>query len=81
MERKFKILATGNFYFPALDTNKKFIVLDTIDLEINMKNNKVFNHLLKKEFWIFKSWQNQFGVSLKNLLEIKKSIKTAGLCL
>lgn len=32
MNQKFKILQTGNFYFPLKDKNKKFVVVNTFSL-------------------------------------------------
>lgn len=50
MKNKFKILDTGNFYFPIIDEGKKFIIKETVDINIDKKDiglvtsfNKVMN--------------------------------------
>lgn len=52
--KKFKVLERGNFYFPYLYKGGKFIVEDTIDLEINGKNAELvdlaFKH--KRNFYL-----------------------------
>lgn len=52
--QKFKILQTGNFYFPYIDRKMKFIVEDTLELEIDRKEFALIELLEKmkktKEF-------------------------------
>ena len=45
--RRFKILKTGNFYFPIKDKEKKFIVESTLDLKIDRKYNSKIGFCLK----------------------------------
>ena len=45
--QKFKILQRGNFYFPYIDKEKKFIVGDTLELEID-RRKFVFLERLEK---------------------------------
>ena len=41
MKNKFKILDTGNFYFPVMDKGKRFIVKETIDINLNKRDMKL----------------------------------------
>ena len=47
MKRKYKILFNGNFYFPVIDKGKKFVVEDTIDLDIEEKYNQLIKTCLE----------------------------------
>lgn len=47
MKNKFKILETGNFYFPIMDKGKKFLVEDTIDIDLDKKYNKLIETVFK----------------------------------
>ena len=38
MKKSFKVLETGNFYFPISEKGKEFKIKDTYTLEINDKN-------------------------------------------
>lgn len=51
-QRKFKVLFTGNFYFPIKDKGKEFIVEDTIDIIIDKKYNKIIeSSFIKNNIW------------------------------
>ena len=43
MKQTFKILDTGNFYFPLMQRGMKFRVLDTIDIEV--KDKKIIEEI------------------------------------
>lgn len=43
----FRVLKTGNFYFPYLYKGEKFEVLHTIDLEVDEKEFNLFEFELK----------------------------------
>ena len=47
MKNEFKILATGNFYFPIKDRGKKFAVESTFDINLDKKYTKMIDECLK----------------------------------
>ena len=47
MKNEFKILATGNFYFPIIDKEKKFVVESTFDINLDKKYTKMIDECLK----------------------------------
>lgn len=47
MKNKFKILTTGNFYFPFIDKGKEFIVENTIEITLDKKDIKLIETCLE----------------------------------
>lgn len=53
MKNKFKILERGNFYFPFMDKEKKFIVENTIDIELDKKYTTLIDTCLKNKNMLY----------------------------
>ncbi|MBA3064045.1 hypothetical protein FP803_01265 [Candidatus Woesearchaeota archaeon] len=53
MKNKFKILDTGNFYFPFIDKGKEFTVEDTIEFTLNKKQVKIIEFCLNKKGMLY----------------------------
>ena len=69
-EQKFRVLATGNFYFPYLYKNERFIVKDTLDLPIKGKDANLIDFVLKRKSSFY------FGMLAEPIWELlKKEIK------
>ncbi|MFH1275816.1 MAG: hypothetical protein ABIH82_01785 [Candidatus Woesearchaeota archaeon] len=49
MKNIFKILETGNFYFPIKDKGKEFIVEETIDVVLDKKDKEIIDFCLKHQ--------------------------------
>lgn len=49
MKNKFKILDTGNFYFPFIDKEKEFVVEDTLEVTLNKKDTKLIELCLNRK--------------------------------
>ena len=64
--QKFKILKTGNFYFPIMDKNKEFVVGETIDLALDKKYNKLIDFCFKTGIIDFKSLVDPIWDAIKN---------------
>lgn len=47
MKNKYKILDSGNFYFPVINKGKEFIVEDTIEVSLDKKDTKLIELCLK----------------------------------
>lgn len=47
MKNKYKILDSGNFYFPFIDKGKEFIVEDTIEVTLDKKDIRLIELCLK----------------------------------
>ncbi len=49
MKKKFKILDTGNLFFPFIDKGKKFIVEDTLEVTLDKKNTRFIDFCLENK--------------------------------
>jgi hypothetical protein len=66
MAEQFKILETGNFYFPITDKGKEFIVESTIDVVINKEDKKIIDFCLNdKEVLDFRMLSRSIWNSLQ----------------
>lgn len=80
MKKKIEILKVGNFYFPYLDTKKKFIVENIFDITINGKDAKDMDHYLNSKYKMihFSSIADIIWKNLKPI--IKKEYKNCKNC-
>ena len=67
--KKFKILKTGNFYFPIMDKNKEFIVENTIDLVLDKKYDRLIDSCLKSKNVYLKDLADPIWDALKKSKE------------
>ena len=70
MKNEFKILSTGNFYFPIMDKGKKFVVENTFDINLDKKYTEMIEECLKQKNRLY------FGMLAKPIWEaFKKEFK------
>ncbi len=76
---KYKVLKTGNFYFPYLYIKDSFIVENIIDIEIKGKDAEHLNFVLKqKNILHLKAIADAIWGSMKK--DLKKELKTYKNC-
>lgn len=74
-EPRYRILKTGNFYFPVRDVGKRFIVLDTLDFEIDKKKLVIAKTMLKEGFMDFKAYAELIWEEVKKFIKKNKEYK------
>lgn len=68
----FNVLKTGNFYFPHLYRNDKFIVIDTLELEVEGFNKKILDIYLKLKEINFSIFAEPIWKSIDVFIKRKK---------
>ena len=74
-EKSFEILKTGNFYFPVKDMDKKFIVHDIVDFEIDKKEFAFIDLERKHKSMHFGSYADPIWSEIKKFLKKNKQYR------
>jgi hypothetical protein len=76
MKKIFKILTSPNFYFPVIDKGKKFIVLDTLDFELDKSYLKIQDIFLKNKTINLRLYAESIWKEISKFIKGKSRYKT-----